>query len=216
MFLLASKTLTICAVLFAGFSQLNGQVQQAATLRDITVSGNDHDLAVEITATAHLIPRIEIATDPDRLIVDLPEVLPKAGLDKILVNRRKLRDIRIGLFSANPRITRVVLDLSPPITPYRLLPMGNMLVVKLGDDSGAGPAPRTATAKLPVDTKSATSSSTDTTNPPAQSPIPPPPQSPEHSRARWILPILVTTTILAMLVIALVAHIQNKHAGRGL
>jgi hypothetical protein len=206
--------------LFGGCLQLQGipvqTGQQAATLRDITISGDDHDLAVQITATAHLTPRIEIATDPDRLIVDLPEALPRAGLDKILVNRRKLRDIRIGLLSANPRITRVVLDLSPPITPYRLLPMGNTLVVKLGDDSGAGPAPRAATAKLQVDTKSAASSSMDATNLPAQSPIPPHPQSPEPSRTRWTLPILVTTTVLAMLIIALVAHIQNKRGRRGL
>jgi hypothetical protein len=45
--------------------------------------------------------------------------------------------------------------------------------------------------------------------------IPPPVRSPEPNRARWILPILVTAAVLAMLVIAVVSHIQNKRTRRG-
>jgi hypothetical protein len=41
-------------------------------------------------------------------------------------------------------------------------------------------------------------------------------RSSEPSRLRWILPILTTSTILAMLVIALVSHIQNKRLRRGI
>jgi hypothetical protein len=41
-------------------------------------------------------------------------------------------------------------------------------------------------------------------------------RSSEPSRLRWILPILTTSIILAMLVIALVNHIQNKRLRRGL
>ena len=41
-------------------------------------------------------------------------------------------------------------------------------------------------------------------------------RSSEPSRLRWILPVLTTSIILAMLVIALVSHIQNKRLRRGI
>ena len=208
---MASKTLAICAVLLAGCLQLNGFPVQAgkqiATIRHIAVTGGDHDLDVEITATVPITARTQTVTAPDRLIVDLPESLPSAGLHKIFVNRGKLIDIRVGLLSANPRITRVVLDLTSP-TQYRVLPMGNTIVVKLSGESGPGPAPVAATSMQPGKTVPAQTTSVVA--------IPPPARSPETNRARWILPILVTAAVLAMLVIAVVSHIQNKRASRGL
>jgi AMIN domain-containing protein len=206
------KTLAICAVLLAGCLQLNGIPVQAgkqvATIRHIAVTGGDHDLDVEITATVPTTARTQTVTDPDRLIVDLAESLPGAGLHKIFVNRGKLIDVRVGLLSANPRITRVVLDLTSP-TQYRVLPMGNTIVVKLSGESGPGPAPVAATTMPPAETRPAQTASVVT--------LPPPPaRSPEPNRARWIMPILVTAAVLAMLVIAVVSHIQNKRASRGL
>jgi hypothetical protein len=161
-------------------------------------------LEVGITASAPITPRIATVTDPDRLIVDLPDVLPSAGLQKIFVNRGNLKDIRVGLLSANPRITRVVLDLLAPIQ-YRLLPLSNALVVNL--DGAPAADPIAATTRLPAETRR-------TEIMPAV--VIPPASFPEPNRARWILPILMMTTIFAMLVIALVNHIQNKRMRRGL
>jgi hypothetical protein len=207
---LALKTLAICAVLLACRLQLSGIPVQAgkqvATIRHIAVTGGDHDLNVEITATVPITARTQTVTDPDRLIVDLPEALPSAGLHKIFVNRGKLMDIRVGLLSANPRITRVVLDLASP-TQYRVLPIGNTIVVKLNGESGPGHAPVAATTMPPAETVPAQTTSVVA--------IPPPAPSPEPNRARWILPILVTAAVLAMLTIAAVNHIQNKRASRG-
>jgi hypothetical protein len=208
---LALKTLAICAVLLGGCLQLNGIPVQAgkqvATVRHIAVTGGDHDLDVEITASGPITARTQTVTDPDRLIVDIPESLPGAGLHKTLVNRGKLTGIRVGLLSANPRITRVVLDLASP-TQYRVLPKGNTIVVKLSGESGPGPAPDAATSMTPAKTVPAQTTSAVA--------IPPPARSPEPNRARWILPILFTAVVLAMLVIAVVSHIQNKRASRGL
>ena len=154
-------------------------------------------------------------TDPDRLIVDIPGALPSSALHKILVNRGKLRDIRVGLLSANPRIVRVVLDLMAPTTQYRVSPVGNTIVIKLGSESGKlgkepepGPAPIAPTTNTPMDRRPTETTSVVTT--------PLPVQSSQPSRAHWILPILVTGTVLAMLVIAVVAHLQNKGGSRGL
>jgi hypothetical protein len=213
------NTLVIHLVFFAACLQLTGFVvqagQQAATIRHIAVTGGDHDLDVEITTTVPITPRIQTVTDPDRLIVDIPEALPSSGLHKILVNRGILRDIRVGLLSANPNMARVVLDLMGPATQYSVSPLGDTVVIrlgkesrKLGEESRPGAAPIAPTTKPPVDVKPAETTSVVAT--------PLPDQSSERSRMRWILPILLTMTVVAMLIIALVAHIQNKRGRRGL
>lgn len=205
MFSLAWKTLAICAVLLGGGAQLVHAGQQPATVRHITVSGDDPDLAVEITATRAIIPRTQTVTGPDRLIVDLPEARPDRGLQKIPINRGKVKDVRVGLLSANPPVTRVVLDLMAP-TEFRVTRLANTIVVKLGNE----PAPAAAPV-APTTEPSADAQSSDTTS---ASPTPAPQSEP--SRARWILPILVVTTVMAMLVIAVVAHLQNRRGDRGL
>jgi hypothetical protein len=203
----AVKALAMCAVLLGGCLQVNGiPVQagnQAAIIRHITVTGGDHGLDVEITATAPITALTQTVTDPDRLIVDLPEALPSEGLQKVVVNRGNLKDIRVGLLSVNPRITRVVLDLTSPMQ-YRVLPSGNSIVVKLNGESG----PVAATTKPPAEATPAESTSVNAN--------PPPVPSHERSRARWILPILFTAAVLAMLIIAVVSHVQNKSGSRGL
>ena len=204
-FSLVLGTLAVCAVLASVQSAQGGQ--QTATVRHIAVTGNDHDPGIEIRATGPIIPRTQTVTGPDRLIVDLPESRPAAGLKTIPINRGKLKDVRVGLLSANPPTTRVVLDLTAP-TQYSVSPLANTIVVELEEN----PEP----AAAPV--ASATDSSADTRQPETTSavPTPPPPQPSESSRVRWIMPILVVTTIMAMLVIAVVAHLQNRRTGRGL
>jgi hypothetical protein len=197
---LAAVLLSCCAVIAVQAGQ------QVATIRHITVSGDDHDLDIEISATMQVTPLTQTVTDPDRLIVDLPEARPAAGLQKILISRGNLKGVRVGLLKANPPITRVVLDLAAPTT-YRVSPLANKIVVKLGSGSGPEPAPIAPITKS-EDVKPAENASV--------VPTPSPDQSSERSRARWILPILVVGTVLAMLVIAVVAHLQNKRGSRRL
>ena len=204
---LVLATLAACAVLFGGEVHLVQAGQQAATIRDIHVTGGDQDLKVEISATRPVTPRTQTVTGPDRLIVDLPEARPDAGLQKILINRGKLRDVRVALLSANPPTTRVVLDLVSPIE-YGVSPLANRIIVKLGKESGTASAAVVPTTNAPAALKT-----TETT---AALPGPPMGQPPARSWARWIMPILVMMTILAMLVTALVAHIQNRQGRRGL
>lgn len=207
MFFFAWGTLAVWAVLFVGSVPVVQAGQQVATIRHIRVNGDDHDLDVEITATKPISPQTQIVTGPDRLVVDLPEARPDRGLQKIPINRGKLKDVRVGLLSANPPITRVVLDLMGP-TEYRVSPRANTIVVKLGKEAEPG-----ATSTAPTTEPSADAPPAETTS---TVPTPPPAQSSEPSRARWILPILLMTTILAMIVIAVVAHLQNKRGSGGL
>lgn len=210
------KTLAISAVIFGCGARVVQASQQAATVRHIAVTGDDHDLAIEITASKPVTPRTQFVTDPDRLIVDLPKARPDAGLQKISINRGKLRDVRVGLLSANPPITRVVLDLLAR-PEFRVSPLANTVVVRLGKESGVvrlgkesgpEPAPSVPTTDPPAVVRPA-----ETTSAVVITPLEP---SSERNWTRWIMPILVTTTVVAMLVIALVAHIQNKRSPRGL
>jgi hypothetical protein len=129
------KTAVIYAVLLSGCLQLNAvpapSSRPTATIRHIAVTGGDHDLEVQITASEPITFQTQTVTGPDRLIVDFPGALPGGELHKVFVNRGGLRDVRVGLHSANPPVTRVVLDLkSPP--QYRVLPSGNSIVLRLG------------------------------------------------------------------------------------
>ena len=181
--------------------------QQTVTVRHIAVSGDDHDPGIEISATGPIVPRTQTVTGPDRLIVDLPEARPAAGLQKISINRGILKDVRVGLLSAHPPTTRVVLDLAGP-TEYRVSPVANAIVVKLGKDPAREEPPVASTPSPQADAQPSETTSA--------VPTPPLTQSSEPSRARWIMPILVITTVMAMLVIAVVAHLQNRRGSRGL
>jgi hypothetical protein len=201
------ETLIIWAVLFGADVRVVQAGQQAATVRQIAVTGDDHDLDVEITANKPVRPNTQFVTDPDRLIVDLPEARPDAGLRKIAIHRGKLRDIRVGLLSANPPITRVVLDLTSP-PEFRISQLANAVTVKLGSEAARVPAPAAATSNPPAMLRPAA-----TTPAVVIAPVEP---SSERSWARWIMPILVTTSVLAMLVTALVVNIQNRRNRRGI
>lgn len=219
MFSVTLKTLAGCAVLFGGCLQPQGILveagQQVATIRHIAVTGDHDDLRVEITATAPITPLIQTVTDPDRLIVDIPEARPSADLHKIVVNRGKVRDIRVGLRSANPPIARVVLDLTASTTQYEVSSSNNTIAIKLGNEfpksgseSRSAPEPVAPTTKPAAEPRPLEATSVVAT--------PPPDSSSERNRAHWILPILLMVTVAAMLVIALVVHIQNKRVRRGL
>ncbi len=209
----ALQTVAVCAVLFGSRVQPVQAGQQAATVRHIAVTGNGHNVDVKITASKPVTPRTQFLTDPDRLIVDLPDARPDAGLQKISIHGGKLRDVRVGLLSENPPVTRVVLDLTSP-PEFRVAPLANTVVVnlgevvKLGDESGQDPAPIAPTTNPPAGIKpdEATTAAS----------ILPLEQPTGRSWAHWIMPILVTTTVLTMLVIALAVNIQNRRHRRGL
>ena len=200
-------TMAVFAILFGFDVRLVRADEQAGTVRRINITGDDRDLGVEITASKPVIPRTQTVSGPDRLIVDLPETRPDAGLQKISINRGKLRDVRVALLSSNPPTTRVVLDLVAPIE-YGVSPLANRIIVKLGKASASGSA-----SIVPISAGSADVKTTEITAALPGITIEGPS---ERSWARWIMPILLMTTVLAMLVIALVLWIQNRGSRRGL
>ena len=102
------------------------------TIRRISVLAGK-TLELEIAASGPVKPRAQIIQGPDRLILDFPGAIPAKSLHNLDINRGDVKDARVGLFSSNPPVTRIVLDLKSA-QPYELFSSGNTVVVKFGSD----------------------------------------------------------------------------------
>src|SRR2546425_11868845 len=136
-----ARFLSICVVapsyaLAAIPQQIEGAASgQSATIRRVTVLGTRNDIEIEIDASQQVTPQTRVLTGPDRLVIDFPNAVPGSGLRNLSVNRGDVKDVRVGLFEANPPTTRVVLDLKAPQN-FHIFPTGNMVIVKLAADAG--------------------------------------------------------------------------------
>jgi hypothetical protein len=92
---------------------------------------------IEIEASDRIVPRTNVLTGPDRLVIDFVNALPSATLRNQTVNRGAVKSLRVGLFSSNPPVARIVVDLNGP-QPYQVFPSGRTVIVKLGERSNVG------------------------------------------------------------------------------
>ena len=83
------------------------------TLQRVEVSGTDNQLIITLIADGPISGRLEQASGgATRLFVDLHGVRPRA--DAVTpVNRGPVLRVRVGLHTAQPPVTRVVLDVAP-------------------------------------------------------------------------------------------------------
>src|SRR5882757_3816924 len=145
--------------------------QSPARVQRVVVLGQGSAIEVEIQASGTVSPQSQMIAGPDRIIVDFPGALPAAELRTVKVNRGALKTIRAGLFSANPPVTRVVLDLSEPQS-YQIFSVRNVVMLKVGPVKTAGTGAQTADVSGAKLTDAAlTSVSTE----PAPAPPPKPP-----------------------------------------
>lgn len=105
--------------------------QTPAIIRHIAVASGSDGLQVEIDSSETVDPQTQMVRNPDRIVIDFPGATPGHELHTISVERGEVRRVRVGLFSANPPVTRVVLDLDSP-QAYRMIPSGKSLLVKIG------------------------------------------------------------------------------------
>jgi len=133
----AKVALAFAVMLFAWRMQA-GTDSSAATIRSVSVLGAGSTLEVEVVASKPIQPQAQTITGPDRLILDFPNTVPDTKLRNINVDKGELKQVRVGKFSSNPPVTRVVLDLKSA-QPYQLFPAGKTVIVKLA----AAPAGQT-------------------------------------------------------------------------
>jgi hypothetical protein len=101
-----------------------------ARVNQIAVTPGSGGIDVEITSTRAVPLRSQVATGPDRLILDFAGALPGIDLHDQSINRGQVKGIRVSLFAQNPPVTRVVIDLKSA-QPYRIYPSGKTVFVKL-------------------------------------------------------------------------------------
>ncbi len=124
--------LAICMSLVPAVS-----AQSPAHVQHVVVLGSGQAIEVEIQSSGAIVPKSQMITGPDRIIVDFPGALPAAALRTLNVNRGALKTIRAGLFSSNPPVTRVVLDLTEPQS-YQIFSVRNVVMLKVEPVKTAG------------------------------------------------------------------------------
>src|SRR5262249_49571212 len=74
-------------------------------LEGIRSVGDQGGVSVEIHLSGRVEPSIEKATQPDRLIVVLPNTVPGSEQKRLPVNLNGVRALRAGLHSQTPPVT---------------------------------------------------------------------------------------------------------------
>lgn len=113
--------------------------QDQARVGRVSVLGSGEAIEVEIQTSGTITPQSQMLAGPDRIVVDFPGALPGAELRAMAVNRGPLKAIRAGLFSRNPSVTRVVLDLAAPHS-YQVFSTRNAVMLKLSPIAAGGQA----------------------------------------------------------------------------
>jgi AMIN domain len=111
--------------------------QSPVQVQHVSVLGSGQAIEVEIQTSGAVTPQSQMIAGPDRIVVDFPGALPAAELRTMIVNRGALKAIRAGLFSANPPVTRIVLDLLSPQS-YQIFSVRNLVMLKVGAAAGKG------------------------------------------------------------------------------
>ena len=112
------------------------QAQGVPSIRRVQVLRTANQVEIEIEASERIVPQTNVLTGPDRLVVDFVNARPGAQLRNLSVNRAEVKNLRVGLFSSDPPVTRLVLDLNGP-QPYHVFPSGRTVIVKVGGNAGA-------------------------------------------------------------------------------
>lgn len=113
---------------FVAASQAAGK--PLATVQTVTVTSDGNGIEVETVASRSVAIHSQVASHPDRLVLDFPGALPGRRLRNQAINRGEVKGIRVGLFTQNPPVTRVVIDLKSA-QPYRIYTSGKAMIVKL-------------------------------------------------------------------------------------
>ena len=99
-------------------------------IKNVNIVPSGENLKVEVTLTGSVNPSVVIATNPDRLVLELPNTVTQAKQQHIAVNCDGVKDVRIGLKSAAPLLTRLVVDLDNA-RPYGLAVTGKTIALTI-------------------------------------------------------------------------------------
>jgi len=111
-----------------GTSYLIGQTLAPANIQKVQVVNAGQDVRIEVTLSVAVKPSVVVATNPDRLVLELPNTASDGKQKRMSAHSPGVRGVRIGLHQADPPITHLVVDLDAS-APYRLLTEGNRVTL---------------------------------------------------------------------------------------
>lgn len=117
-------------------SPKNARSETVPSIRKIEVLHTRGQVEIEVEASDRIVPQTNLLSSPDRLVIDFVGAVPSTQLRNQVVNRSEVKNLRVGLFSSDPPVTRIVLDLNGP-QPFKVFPSGRTIILKIGGDSGA-------------------------------------------------------------------------------
>jgi hypothetical protein len=97
---------------------------------------------LRIETSAQTAPLAQMIEQPDRLVIDLPNTRPGTTLHHLNVNHGAVKGVRTSLYSTEPPMTRIVVDLTLPQW-YRIVPDTSGVLVTIGGGEGAPRDPGT-------------------------------------------------------------------------
>jgi hypothetical protein len=127
--ILRNSLFTLCAAWIC--HSLAAGAQEIPSIRNVQVLRGGNQVEIQVESSAPVVPQTNELGSPDRLLIDFVKAKPGAELRGQEVNRAEVKDLRVALFSKDPPVTRIVVDLNSP-QPYQVFPAGRTTIIKIG------------------------------------------------------------------------------------
>ena len=116
-----------------------------ASVTSVRADRDGDRVRIEITLSSAVQPASETASNPNRILIDLPNTTANESYKSVPVNGSGVRRVRTGQHSTTPPVTRVVVDLDQS-RQYSVQTSGNRILVMIdaaenSKASRSGPAP---------------------------------------------------------------------------
>lgn len=153
----------------------NGSSGSLSHISNVAVVRGQDSLNVEVSGTGPMTARTMKLTNPDRVVLDIPNSVLSGSSREIAVNSDNIKAVRAAHYQSAPPTTRIVVDMAAT-HEFEVVPAANKLVLKLknaavapqghstasqkeviAQQSGPAPVPAIAAAVAPTPAPAATS-----------------------------------------------------------
>ena len=114
-------------------------------IKKVEVFPTGGEVRVEITLSTSIVPSVETAQNPDRLVVKLPGTTSEARQKRLAVQQNGVHGVRYGLHQPTPPETDFVVDLDEE-HPYKITTDGNKIILLIQPSLRAAARQRNAPA----------------------------------------------------------------------
>ncbi len=170
--------LVLVLLLLASLGAAQSTAGGAAEIEQLQVKREGADVTIQVILTSSVKPTVDTAVNPDRLVLVLPGTLSDAKQKHFPLDANGVRGVRVGLNSANPPVTRLVVDLNEAHS-YTLNAEGNTITLRVQATETAsaarrnGPAPAASAPLMDVFRRKPQTATTESAAAPAPIPVPP-------------------------------------------